>query len=188
MRRTIARLGALVFFGLIVTLFWATPGGTRLAGIGSNQGPGEARDSAYRLPVAIDGAKTPDSVPDRIARIHFVLANAEQDPPSSLDLVQRSSLQADVGLDDVDTEALGLALRGVRDSLESIRVSRSAWLTTSNTSSQQAVRALKLQEDRLLDEAWLRLNASLSADGQDQLANYLRDNVKRHVVIYGDAQ
>lgn len=47
---------------------------------------------ATNLPVAIDGAKTPEKIPDRLAYYHFIMAVAEHAEPSPDELDRRAAL------------------------------------------------------------------------------------------------
>ena len=146
-------------------------------------GPAGRGGSANGLPLAVDGAKTPERIPDHVAYRHFLMAAAEARDASPERLADRDARLARVGLSQRDTRSLVTALKTVREELNAVAAERLA-LGRAAPAAQAA--ALKQREDDVMDGARARVRTFLSPEGRQRLERYLREQVKPHIVIYGD--
>ena len=138
-------------------------------------------DGRSALPVAVDGAKTPERIPDGLAYAHFLSAIAEHEQASPGRLQRRSSMIARVGLSTTDATALVAALTGVRAQLDMIQAGRSS--SARPTSTAQA--SLQAHEEVVLAHARERAYRALSPAGVVRLDRFVREHVKIRIVIYG---
>lgn len=167
---------------LISTAALSGVGGRITATMADNTRAIDQATSQSPLPIAVDGSKEPQRIPDRLAYVHFVLANAEREIAEASELARRRLVLQDLMLAEADEAALILALRGVRDELDSVEAAMRSLSATSATT----VGALRSRRERALDDAISRFRTYLSPKGLESLERYLRDHVKRHIVIYGD--
>lgn len=137
------------------------------------------------LPIVVNGAETPDRIPDTLAYAHFFIAVAEPDEPSPAQVARRKALMAPVGLSKRDETALVDALKGLRADLDRI-AEEVREMSAAPSPSQRRLLDLRLERTRALGEARTRVVTALSADGAPRLANYIRTSVKPKIAIYGD--
>jgi hypothetical protein len=146
-----------------------------------------SRIAVNAMPLAVDGGKTPDMVPDRIAYYHFIMATAIPANALPAHVARRDLLLDPVGFSKDDRDSFITALSGVREQLERIAQHRTAWVTDTPT-ARAALEALKGEEDQILDNTRLRLQNSFSSDGQNRLDAHVRRHVKRLIKIYGQVR
>jgi hypothetical protein len=139
-------------------------------------------DGLRSLPIAVDGAKTPERIPDAMAYAHFLAAIAEPLNASPERARRRASMIARIGLTAADSSAIVGALAGVREQVNVIHEARSS--TNPPTSNELASQT---QEERILIEARERVYRALSSDGVKRLDRFVREHVKTRIVIYGSA-
>ncbi len=137
------------------------------------------------LVVAVDGAKTPDKIPDDIAYRHFIRVTAESEAATPQQLARRDAFLRRVGLSPRDSTAYLDALTHVNAQLKTIAQQNSA---LSPSASPDAIANLRQQERQVLDSALVRIKSSLSPAGIALLETHIRQHVKRHIVLYGDWQ
>jgi hypothetical protein len=144
-------------------------------------------DHGPRLSVIVDGAATPEKIPDELAYAHFILAIAEPDDPSPEQIARRTAALAPVQLSKTDTGSLVAALRGVHKQVDFLarEVTR---LSTEDPSSLSRLDDLRLRRTRVLGEATTRLAGALSKDAAARLDQYIKSNIKKQIVIYGDPE
>jgi hypothetical protein len=136
------------------------------------------------LPVLVDGAKTPELIPDSLAFQHFIKALAIPDSPSTAQEAVREALLSRLTLSDADHRSFVTALSGVRSSLDNMAASMAKWPADSPTA--RAVQAdMRRQEAALMDGVRNQLQTNLSADGWTRFNKYISEHVKRRIVIYG---
>jgi hypothetical protein len=129
------------------------------------------------LPLTVDGSKTPELVPDRLAYYHFIIANAQRAAPTANDIRRREIRLGRLGLQKVDHLALVAALSGVQDALD-----RAEALGRGSSPDHAAAKA---QKDAVLEATQARLESVLTADGTSRLDAFVQNHVKRGVKIYG---
>lgn len=138
-------------------------------------------------PPSVDGAKTPELVPDDVAYRHFIMAAAAPDNPTSEEASRRAGYVARLGLSADDRGRALSALRSVRDNLDALKREQ-ALLTDNSPESRAARMVIKNKKDAILKDAVTRLRSSVSAEGSNRVHTFVLEHVKRHVRIYGDAQ
>ena len=139
---------------------------------------GVAVKTNLNLPLAVDGRKNPERVPDRIAYNHFIGFNAESASPTPNEMQRRNTSLARVGLSPDDHRVLVEILKGVRDEL------RQADTLSKGTSIERA--AAKDKRDDTLARIRTRIQTDLSPDGVMRLDQFIR-RLKLNVRIYGAA-
>jgi hypothetical protein len=138
------------------------------------------------LPVAVDGAQRPDLIPDSVAYYHFIMAAAVPSNPSTAHVSRRERILAHVGLSQGDHDAFLNALTNVREELDRIEADRKQW-SFDTPSSRAALTVLKHQQTQVLDGARTRIQNALTSDGMTRLDSHVQQQVKRSIVIYGEA-
>jgi hypothetical protein len=112
------------------------------------------------------------------------MAIAEHRNPSVEEFRRRDSRLLPIHLSKQDSDSLVLALTGVREELEAIDQAR-VKVNKGSTTLDSLLLALKDQEDSVLAGARERLRSSFTTDGATRFDTYIRESVKRCIVIYG---
>jgi hypothetical protein len=91
-----------------------------LTALPSSQTPSESTGSqhaphATKLHVDIDGAATPNQIPDELAYRHLIIVLATPAHPSAGQVARRDALIKQIGLSRVDVGALISAVAGVQE-------------------------------------------------------------------------
>jgi hypothetical protein len=136
------------------------------------------------LAVRIDGSKRPDAISDELAYRHFFKTIIVNKTATPKDIAVRDSLLSKVGLSQTDRTKLLEMIRDVKDQLDAIENERKG-LTASD---RNRLSALKGQRDRTLDDAVSAVLCSLQPDGRQLLERFVREHVKRRIVVYGDSK
>jgi hypothetical protein len=144
--------------------------------------PVPSRTGSSALPLTVDGAKTPELVPDSVAYRHFVMALAEREDAAESRLERRNARLNELGLSTKDRASLLTALRTVRERLDRIAEDRKS---IGSSGSSPAMAALRLEHDEVVGGAVDRIKTFLSQLGRARVETYLREHVKRNIVIYG---
>ena len=142
--------------------------------------------SPLKLPILVDGSKTPDQIPDELAYQHFVKAVAAHPSPSAQEQARQSAQLLPLQLSASDQQNLITTLAVFRTRLDQIELDAGQLLSAApgpNTPAQLA--GLKTQESALLTNTLSDLRLSLSPEGTNHLDQYVRTHVKAHVVICG---
>ena len=129
--------------------------------------------SAAGLALAVDGAKTPESIPDEMAYLLFyrTLATSLARRPQLVDGVLRK-----VGLASADRNALVAALTPVAATMETAAKQLQVSLQTASEGRQS--------ERHAVETARATLKGTLSATGLAQLDTYVRTRVKPRTRVY----
>jgi hypothetical protein len=138
-----------------------------------------------KLAVVVSGATTPDLIPDDLAYAHFISGLAIPEKPSPQDIGLRDALLSPVGLSTQDTAAFIGALRGVRTQLDFLARETQRLSATPEVSHARLI-DLKLHRTRALSEAHSRVLRTLSRDGRQRLAAFIKAEVKPRITVYGD--
>lgn len=141
--------------------------------------------AAVTPPVVIDGAVTPDAIPDAVAYRHFLIAAAGSEKPTPAERVKLDGLVGRIGLSDDDRAAFSNALKGMRDALDNVTKERNQVLLGS-ANARAVLTALKGREDKLVQTARARLESWVTAEGRALLETHIKGHVKRHIKIYGN--
>jgi hypothetical protein len=163
----------------------ATHGSPASASPNPAGGPTTANAIATALPIAVDGSKTPENIPDHIAYHHFIMAVAKPAHASALQLAKRNAWLARVGLSQHDLDQLETALSNVPEALDRVARDRKRASPRSRAGAA-ALAKLKAQEKDILDGARWQLQGSLSWEGAARVDKHIQEHVKRHIVIYGE--
>lgn len=150
--------------------------------------PAQHSGHSGTLPVAVDGSKTPGLIPDQLAYRHFLMALAEPQSANPEAIARRSALLATTGLSAGDQQALVSALNGLRERLDANYLATEQAATDDSLAEPEktaAITTLRAQENLLLDGLASGLKTELSYDGWLRLDAYVKDHVKRRIVIYG---
>lgn len=191
---------AMLLAGLFLSLTWLSANWSML-GAGStatispsatppvtqdlSKGTAVGQASSGVLPIAVDGAKAPELIPDKLAYYHFMIASAVPANSSADQLARRERVLNKAGLSKADRTAFELALGGLQDDLDRINASRSK-LSPAAANLNAILKALKYEEAGALDAALSRVGTSLSSEGVALLDSHIQHYVKKHIVVYGE--
>jgi len=150
-----------------------------------NHQPVVASGQIEALPVAVDGAKNPERIPDAMAYRHFLRAIAIHVKPSQDELARQDMLIGRIGLSAGDRDALKSAMESVREQLDAINEERQR-VSSGTQPTPWSMAALRVQEQSLLDNSRVLVANSLSVDGAGRLDAHVQQHVKRSIVIYGN--
>ncbi len=147
-------------------------------------GYGQQQRQLADIPGAIDGSKTPDSIPDEIARRLFFKAIAE---PSSRTIDQerrqRTKLRS-IQLTEDDLNVMASTMGEFHDHMEQCEAEYSHAVAASTTSSAAFDNdAWQLRRDSIVESAHATLQQQLSPLGLQRLEDYIRSR-KVHMVIF----
>ena len=148
-----------------------------------------ASHSALTLPVAVDGAVTPERISDALAFKHFIMATIPTDVvESAKDVQRREAILTNVGISLADRAAFVVAVKDARAALMAIQVAKQQLGATPDAAAaQESVKQLRAQENIIFDDARVALRNALSTEGSELLERYVRERVKRRITIYGVA-
>jgi hypothetical protein len=135
------------------------------------------------LPVVLNGAESPELVPDVLAARHFILALANDRVKNPSEL-SPNALGQKIGLTLPDTSVLIGAIDDAVVELVAVDTAYGRLLDATNAQRHEADQ-LKLHREHTLDEALRRLDTALSPAGREQLQRHLNNYVKPRIVIYG---
>jgi hypothetical protein len=169
--------------------------GQRPASIQSSQGavtPTATQPDSQRLVrgvpllISADGEKTPELIPDRLAYKHFILITAKRINASAEQVDRRESILRNVGFSKADHDLFISALIGVREELDQIAAERRQVPNDDTPAAFASLTVLKQREDAVFNTATVTLETVFSPEGNTRLTAYIREHVKRHIVVYGD--
>jgi len=132
------------------------------------------------LPLAVDGSKNPEQVPDRIAYYHFIQSHAQNAKATESDRRRLAIRLKHLGLSPEDYASLETLLSEVKPDLDIAN-------SMQRGASPDPVGA-KLHRDRALDLARETLNNMLSLDGKARVTQFVRERVKPGIKIYGQVR
>jgi len=146
-----------------------------------------------QLAVAVDGSQTPEQIPDAIAYRLFVSAvSVAGEKASAEDTARRDALLLRVGLSADDQARFVAATRHVKDDIDALEAARrqlEAGLPQSRETLDQRLLAqfddLRARRKELLNSTVQSTISALTPEGQAQLAKFISEHVKKHIVIYG---
>jgi hypothetical protein len=140
--------------------------------------------SQFITSVAVNGTKTPERIPDYLAYWHFIMAAAVRQNASPEEFARRRALLSRIGFSQRDADSFVAALSNVREELDSLDEATTG-LAAESANSWHQLDNLRAQRHQVLDNAKSRLRNALTLDGWLILDAYVRDHVKRRIVIYG---
>lgn len=128
------------------------------------------------LPIAVDGAKTPERISDTLAYYHFLMAIAPAIGTETVDETsRREGLLQKAGLSVADQAVFASTLGGVRADLEQLAEDRRR---ANEIDKAEDAAFYQQQEKALVDGARTALDAALSSEGTARLQSYIREHVK----------
>jgi len=131
------------------------------------------QDVPISLPVAANGRMTPEAIPIEVAEHHFVRAIAISRTSSAVEQQRQRRMMASIGLSDADRRAFLAAVDGVGDELQAL------------ASKRRDLSSLARQDEVALVRSTLnRARSTLTKDGVARLERYIKDDVRRKIVIY----
>jgi hypothetical protein len=135
------------------------------------------------LSLTIDGARTPELVPDDVAYRHLISAVAVSASPSTLELSRQTAMFEVMGLSASDRTAFIANTVTVRDALHSLD-------QTLRDGHHDLRTAEHLRRQRLLvlDTATARVLSALSPSGVLLLKAHVANRVKSRIRIYSDVK
>lgn len=139
---------------------------------------------AGSLPVAVNGASSPELIPDQLAYRHFFAVIAGSSVPTVEESARQSALISRIGLTPTDKQRLVAAVRGLRDELMTIEALSQPARDGIAPSSPLGVSA-RDSYATALDAAMDRARGALTLNGSALLQQFIRERVKRRIVIYG---
>jgi hypothetical protein len=138
----------------------------------------QARDlAAFRsstIPVAVDGAAAPGSIPDKVAYRHFILSGLSRGDGGAAAIVRQRAVLRKVGLSTSDSVALTHTLASIASRLDQL------------PAMIEDLPSRRLAREAVLDQAKQELYIGLSPAGVARLDAYVKDRVKLRITIYGE--
>lgn len=131
------------------------------------------------LPVTVDGAKTPQGIPDALAYSHFFTAIAAHPSPTPQEQGRQNAQLTPLELAAGDLRALTGLLANFRVQLDQIE---SAIITATLASQVEGLRA---QKSALVSTTLTNLQQTLTPAAVARIDQYVQTRVKTHIVIYG---
>lgn len=130
-----------------------------------------------KMPILIDGSRTPHLILDKVAITHFILSIAEHSKPTAIELERREMIHRRMGLSPDDAAKLSMAC-AVRDQIETVEAAR-------KTGTEVDPRVFRAQIDALVTSVDATIRATLSRQGVDMYAAFIQNEVKPRIVVYG---
>jgi hypothetical protein len=130
------------------------------------------QDKAPKLSLAVDGKTNPEAVSDDLAYTHFLRAMASR---TNAGVVRRERVLKEAGLLPSDRAAFGTAIGSLDVEMAAVTQQRIAGVPPDQS---------KAAESKAVGDARARIFSKLSIDGVVRLDMYVREHVKRHIVIY----
>ena len=124
---------------------------------------------AQALPVVVEGSRTPELVPDRVATRFFVLSLVHPG--------RRAAIMARLQMAPADRANLESALESTPTRIATLSEQRKD-LRNGTPESNSARAALKREEDHLLDATYGRITGALSPEAAVAADHYIRTRVK----------
>ena len=136
------------------------------------------------LPVAVDGARTPELISDELALRHFIQAVSITTHDAESDSKRQNALLSLIGLSGEDTEQIILAVHNLDATLDALNTTRTSYPVVTSEHAEP-VETIRHQERALIDAAIANVMSRLSTEGRSQLLAFVQGRVKRRIVIYG---
>jgi len=144
--------------------------------------------SASELPLLIDGAVTPEAIPDSLAYRHLLSSTTVPDGASDAQRRRQKLLLDRFGLAPVDRQAYLEVVKSLNEELVNIRDDRKAFEAPAAAITATGRHALGMARERERDAfegARQRLRVVLTQDGAARLNAHVTTHVKSRVKVYG---
>lgn len=125
------------------------------------------------FPLTVDGSSAPEHIPDRVAYRHFILSAVALSSGGAAASVRQRAVLNKLRLSTEDRAALSQKLVSIASQMEQLSE------ITDPTSR-------KLERSAVLDQAREELFSGLSPAGVAQLDDYVQNDVKRGIKVYGE--
>jgi len=142
--------------------------------------------SAPDLPVLVDGAKTPDRIPDELAYAHFLVAVAVEEDAPEEDRNRQAALLLPLDLEANERQLLVAILGRLKLKLNETEASlRDAAGAAQDPQTSRRVATILEQRKQAIAAAVAEIRRSLSPSVVDRLDRHIQNRVKPKIVIYG---
>jgi len=142
--------------------------------------------SAPDLPVLVDGAKTPDRIPDELAYAHFLTAVVVEENAPEEARNRQAALLLPLALEAGERELLGTMLGRLKLRLNETEASlRDAAGATQDPQTSRRIAAILEQRKQVIAAAVAEIRRSFSPAVVDRLDRHIQNRVKPKIVIYG---
>ena len=145
------------------------------------------RQQSVAMSLLVDGAKTPEQIPDDVAYRHFISVTAIRAGAPAEHVAHREAFLSRVQFPADDRTAYITALQNVREQLTLLEQQELALGRTADA-PRSAIAELKRQRTEVLDGAATLVKSSLSTAGQMRFKKHIDEHVKRQTRIYGEPQ
>jgi hypothetical protein len=139
-----------------------------------------SNQTGLSLPLLVDGSRNPEAVPVSLAYRHFVKAVATDGSPTGI--ARQNAQLARIGkLSSADRTALLAVLSAAQPELARIETMRRGGSVHVAVAPE-----LNTQEHALVDQVAAQIRSSLSPDAAASVDRYVREHVRRRIMVYGD--
>jgi len=145
--------------------------------------------STYVLPVLVDGSKTPESIPDDLAWEHYFIAVSEKPNAGPVERERQKYKLRWLQLPEADRDKLIDELGRFRleyERIERLRTQVSEVRTSAPSATLPQIDAVRAMESQLSASTLKNLGSLLSEEGRKKLETFVKTDVKRRIVIYGN--
>lgn len=142
-----------------------------------------AQQSQGQLQLLVDGAVTPNLIPDSLAYRHFFTAVAAHPFPDPTERARQAAQLSRIGLSSADLQVLIASLTVFRTQLDAFESARAS--VAPGPSAGAKITALESQANNLVTNTLESLRRSLTVSGATLLDQYVKARVKAHIHIYG---
>ncbi len=152
--------------------------------------PGAAQHAGHltELPVAVDGAKNPEKIPEDLAVQHFLLAFSAPASPSPVELKRQEAQLASLGLAPAERAVVKQELARFRQQWDELELQwERAGRQAQAEEQSRAVATIAAGRRGLAASAISRIRGLLSAESGEKLERHIQTRVKSRIIIYGTA-
>ena len=132
-----------------------------------------------KLPVLVDGAKTPDKIPDSLAYEHYFTALSVPATATAQDKDRQAAQLDNLQLALADRQTIVGGIATFRAQLDRIAYA------AGPASTADDLLALRAQKAALVNTTLSTLRQAMTAQGAARLDQYIQGHVKSHIVIFG---
>jgi|GEM_PF-2893493 len=141
------------------------------------------------LPVAVDGAKNPEKIPEDLAAQHFLLAISVPASPSPVELKRQEAQLASLGLAPAERAVVKQELARFRQQWDELEVQwERAGRQAQPEEQSRAVSAISAARRGLAASTISRIRGLLSVESGEKLERHIQTRVKSRIIIYGTAR
>ncbi len=150
--------------------------------------PGQHAGHQMELPLFVDGAKTPELIPEELAQQHFLLALSVPASPSLTEVKRQEAQLESLGLEDGEKMVLRREVQLFRQEWEQLDRKWGAAMRPGAAEAQaRAAGELRMARSQLCASTMARLRSLLAQESAGRLERYVRERVRTRIKIYGSA-